>query len=113
MITLLSISTGLIVLAVVVRFLRPRLDAVARKLTRALPSVCTAFGLVGCVLVVSRVEGVQYLSMRFLWVIWFLLLGLFVVFQWKIYRQGHYRIERTSVEVSLRDKYLPARKHKL
>ena len=108
---LLIFCISLIAAGMTLRWLRVRMDTVTRKLTRSWPIFCIVFGATWCAFVISRVEGVQYLSMRFLWVIWIAALAFIIFLQWKLYRTQHYRIERVSRENSARDKYLPSSSH--
>jgi len=105
---LFVICVALLVAWFVLRQWRKRLsNPVTKKLSRSWSGAALWFGLVGTFLVISRVEGIMYLSMRFLWAVWFLFLILYLAFQIKQFRARHYeKIDSPSVE-DPRDKYLP------
>lgn len=105
------VSGALIVLSFLIRFWRSRLtNAVTKKLSRSWSSASLWFGIVGLVLVVSRVEKIQFIAMRFLWVIWAILLLLAVVLQYRIFRMRHYEVMPRAGKVDPRDHYLPGKK---
>jgi hypothetical protein len=81
-----------------------------KKLSRTWPTVTLVFGIVGVVLVVCRVEGIQIFAMRFLWVLWFALLGVYAYLQRRIFRSRYYEVLPRQTVVDPRDKYLPGRK---
>ena len=70
------------------------------------------FGIIGLVLVVSRVEDIQFIEMRFLWVLWALALVLYVVLQWFVFVRRHYTVVEKKQVVDIRDRYLPTKKRK-
>src|SRR5688500_2011783 len=61
-------------------------DQVMRKLSKTWPSAAIWFGLIGLVLVVARVEQIQYIAMRILWVVWGVAIVLYVLWQIKRWR---------------------------
>jgi hypothetical protein len=64
-------------------------------------------GGVGILLVISRAEDIQFLSIRAFWVLWVAWGVLFVIFQaWK-FRLKHYTILPKEYVEDPRDKYLP------
>lgn len=87
---------------------RRRLDnPVTRRLSRGWGSVLRWAGGIGFLLALSRAEGVQFLSTRFLWVLWALWLLLYVASQvWK-FRFRHYTIVPRDSRDDPREKYLP------
>ncbi len=67
-------------------------NSITRKLTRSYGPALFWFGLTGLFLVVCRVEGISYLSMRFWWVVLSAAFATFVGFQMKMFRMRHYEI---------------------
>lgn len=82
-------------------------DAVLRKLTRSFPSAFLWFGVLGIILVVARVEYIQFVAMRFWWLIWGLAFLLYGVFQYRTLRQRYYRVIPQGRAEDPREKYLP------
>lgn len=88
-------------------------NAVTRKLSRSWSTASLWFGLSGVFMTVCRVEGISYLSMRFLWVIWFAVAVLFIALQWKLFRMRHYEVvPQSHKEKDPMEKYLPKKKRK-
>lgn len=109
---LLLIGCGvLICVSLGIRGWRKRMkNPVTRKLSASWASAALSFGVIGLLLVVSRVEGIQFLAMRFLWVLWVGFAVLFLVFQARQYRTRHYDVlPRISVN-DPREKYLPGKR---
>ena len=78
-----------------------------KKLMRAWPAAMRWAGAVGLVLVIARVEDIQFLSMRVLWLLWALIFLGFVILQvWK-FRLKHYTILPKEYVDDPREKYLP------
>lgn len=101
----------LVVFAFTFRLWRNRMgNPVLKKLSRSWSSAAFWFGVSGIVMVVSRVEGIGFLAMRFLWVLWAIALALFLIVQIRLFRLRYY--EKLPVEGSddPRDRYLPRRK---
>ncbi len=108
---LLLLSLGLIALSFGLRQWRRKLqNPITKKLSSGWPSAVFWFGVVGIVLVVSRVEHIQYLAMRFMWLPWFLAVLGYVFLQVRLYRAKHYEILPKVVVNDPRDKYLPTKK---
>ena len=108
---LLVFCAVLVVGSLAIRFWRKSLkNSVTRKLSRSWPAASFWFGLTGLILVVCRVEGISYLSMRFLWVLWGLSLLLFLYFQVKLFRARHYEVVPREERMDPREKYLPKKK---
>lgn len=85
-------------------------NQVTKKLSRSWSTAALSFGVVGLFLVVSRVEQISFLSMRFLWVLWLLSFLLYLAFQIRQFRARHYqKIDSPKVE-DPREKYLPKQK---
>lgn len=86
-------------------------SSTVRKLIRSWSPLLFWFGLVGLFMVVCRVEGISYLSMRFWWVLWVAIALLVAFFQWKMFRARHYEVMPQQEEVrDPREKYLPKKK---
>lgn len=82
-------------------------NPVLRKLSRSWPRSTLWFGITGLFLVLSRTEGVSYVSMRFLWIVWGLMLLLYVLFQFRIMRLRYYEPMPAERSNDPREKYLP------
>lgn len=108
---LLAVCAGLVVASFLIRVWRSKLEnGMTRTLTKSWPSFTFWFGVVGLVLVVSRVEMIQFIEMRALWVVWFLIGALFLAFQVVSFRRRHYVVVKQAHIVDEREKYLPKRK---
>ena len=107
---LLVVCAGLIVASFVLKKWRTKQhNPVTRKLSKSWPSACSWFGVLGIIMIVSRVELISYLSTRFLWVIWFVCLFLYIFFQWKSFKARHYEVVKKEKIYDPRDKYLPGK----
>lgn len=82
-------------------------DPMVRKLTRSWASALLWFGASGLILVIARVEYIQFLAMRFWWLVWLVCLLLYFVFQYRIVRQRYYRVIPQDRTEDPREKYLP------
>jgi hypothetical protein len=85
-------------------------NPVTKKLTRTWAATSFWFGFTGLLLIVARVEQIQFLAMRFLWIVWIALAILYIVFQMRSFRMRHYEVLPKIVSVDPRSKYLPKRK---
>jgi hypothetical protein len=111
MIALLALSVGLIVLSFVLRSWRAKLtNPITKKLSRSWSSVSFWFGVTGVVLVVSRVEQIQFFAMRFFWFLWLVSALVYIWFQWRQFRARHYRVLPTMTVDDPRERYLPKRR---
>lgn len=109
--TLLLLSLGLVVASFFIRMWRSKLrNAVTKKLSRLWSDAALWFGIIGVILVVSRVEGIQYFAMRFWWGVWVVALLAVVVLQLRLFRTRHYEVLPTAKIVDPREKYLPGKK---
>lgn len=107
----LVLSLGLILASILLsRWRKKTSNVVTKKLSKTWPTAAFAFGFVGFILVLSRAENIQYISMRFWWVVWFVLGLLFVYLQYRVYKARHYEILPSQSSVDPREKYLPKRK---
>ena len=111
MLIVAGVCAALIIVSFVIRFWRKGLtNPVTRKLSKSWSSVSFWFGVSGLLLVVCRVERIQFLAMRFLWVIWALLLIIYVILQIRLFRMRHYEVIPMAKVEDPRDKYLPKKK---
>jgi len=107
----LGACVALILFTFVLRYWRSRIkNPMTRTLSSGWPTAAFSFGVVALVLAVSRVEQIQFVSMRFLWILWALVLGLYLLAQVIMFRRRHYVIIEKQYEVSVVEKYLPKRK---
>jgi len=100
---------------VVLSFVLPRLRArwqnpQLKKISGSWAAACGWFGWSGLVLVIARVEEIQYVGMRFLWVLWIAALLTYLFVQYKIYRAKYYEILPSRPTVDARAEYMPRRK---
>ena len=103
---------ALVAVSFLIRYWRAKIatGAVTKKLSRSWSSAAFWFGVVGLVLLVSRVEKIQFVAMRFLWVFWGLAAVLYVFLQWRIFASRHYEVLPTVRREDPRAKYLPKAK---
>lgn len=107
----LILCGGLILLSFALSFWRKRVrDSVAKKLSRSWSSAAFWYGVVGLLLTVARVEGVSFLAMRVLWVLWGLALAFTVVWHVRQFRTRHYTVVPRAAVSDPRDPYLPHKK---
>jgi amino acid transporter len=83
-----------------------------RRLSQSWDRMLFWFGLVGLILIVSRIEGIQFVSMRFLWIVWGTLFILIIFIQFKQFRMQYYEVLPKEKEDDPREKYLPTSKKK-
>lgn len=110
--TLLIVCGLLVVASFVVSRWRKRQNDQLRRLSRSWPSAMMWFGLTGLVLIVSRVEQIQYVAMRIMWVFWIAAAVLYVFFQVKAFRMRYYEVLPAQSVTDPRSKYLPKRKRR-
>ncbi len=87
-------------------------NAVTKKLSSSWPAAAMTFGIIGLVLVISRVEDIQFIEMRFLWVLWACAIALYVVIQWFMFVRRHYTVVEKKHVVDIRDRYMPKKKRR-
>ena len=109
--SIILLCVAMIVLSFAVKYWRSRQkNLMTKTLSAGWSSAIFWFGVIGLVLVISRVETIQFFSMRSLWALWVLCIALYVSFQVLSFRRRHYTVmERTNV-TDEREKYLPKRK---
>ncbi len=83
-----------------------------KRLSRSWPAASFWFGLTGLLLVVARVESIQFLAMRFLWVLWAAVAVLFVFLQVRLFRARFYQELPINRSDDPRAAYLPKRKRR-
>ncbi|MBI5156010.1 hypothetical protein HZA45_01910 [Candidatus Peregrinibacteria bacterium] len=108
----LLIVCGVLILASFgISFWRRRThDGILRKLSRSWSVAAFWFGLTGLVLVIARAEQIQFVSMRFLWVLWLLAAALYLAFQIRLFRARYYQVLPTVTKEDPMGKYLPKKK---
>ena len=111
-IALLIACVVLAIFSVGIRLWRRNLqNPVTKKLSASWGSAAFWFGLSGAVMVVARVEQIQFLAMRFLWVLWAAFACLYLFFQLRRFRQKHYEVlPKVKLAEDPREKYLPTKK---
>jgi len=85
-------------------------NPVTKKLSRSWATAAFVYGFVGLVLVVSRVESIQYVAMRFWWILWAGFLILFTTVQYRLFQSRNYEILPKQSVHDPRDRYLPKKK---
>lgn len=109
---LLALTIAMVVLSFIVRYWRRHIkNPMTRTLSRSWPTALLWFGLTGVVMVISRTEQIQFLSMRALWALWMLLLVVFAFYQFLQFQRRHYTVVRGQPgPADERSKYLPRKK---
>jgi hypothetical protein len=83
-----------------------------KKVSRSWGSVTFWLGLTGFLFTIARVEQIQFLAMRFLWLVWFVIAVLFIILQIRAVRTRTYEVIPTVKKSDARSKYLPTRKRR-
>jgi len=110
-IALIVICAVLIIGSFALSYWRSHLEnAVTKKLSKTWSSVMFWFGIVGIIMVISRVHQIQFFAMRFLWVLWVLGLAVYGFLQMRIFRSRHYEVIKQERVIDPRDRYLPGKK---
>lgn len=108
---LLLVCLAMVLASIILPRWRNRLaDAQLKKLSRSWAMAAGWFGWTGLVLVIARVEEIQFVSMRFLWVLWGLILLGYLFVQLKLYRARYYQVIPAQPMIDARAQYLPKRK---
>lgn len=87
-------------------------NASLKKVSRSWPTACVWFGLLALLFTISRVEQIQFLAMRFLWVLWAAAAAFYIVLQVRAVRTRTYEVLPTVTSSDPRSKYLPKRKRR-
>lgn len=106
------VVSGLLLLASVsLRLLRARSHSGSfRRLAQGWSRAALWFGVVGLLLVVVRAEEIQYLAMRFWWVVWGVSAACYMFLQWRRTQCLWYELIPSAPVGDPREKYLPHRK---
>lgn len=108
---LLGFCAALIVLSFAVSFWRRMLqNHMTKTLTSSWSTALFWFGVTGLFFTVCRVETIQFLSMRLLWLFWVIAAALYVFVQILMFRRRHYTVLERAQVTDERDKYLPKRR---
>lgn len=110
-----AVLLALCIVAVIAAIVLPRLrngwtNPQLKKLSKSWPAACAWFGGIGLVLVIARVEEIQYVAMRFLWVLWGIALAMYLFVQVRSYRARYYEVLPNAPAQDDRAKYLPRQK---
>ncbi len=110
-IALLAVCIALVLASFVLPYLRNRWqNPQLKKVSKTWATAAGWLGWIGLVLVICRVEEIQYLSMRFLWVLWGIAAALYLVLQVRVYRSRYYEVIPNRPTQDARAAYLPTRK---
>lgn len=108
---LLILCGSLVLLSFLLSFWRRRVrNPVTKRLSRTWASAAFWFGVTGLLFIVSRVEGISFLSMRFWWIVWALSVLFYLFVQLRLFRARHYTILPKERIDDPREKYLPRKK---
>lgn len=83
-----------------------------KKVSRSWGSSAFWFGFSGFLFTVARVEQIQFLAMRFLWLVWILIAAVYVYVQIRAVRTRTYEVLPRVKKHDARSKYLPTRKRR-
>ncbi len=109
--TLLIACGCLIFLSLGIRIWRRHIQSgLLRKLSRSWATASFWFGITGLIMIVSRAEEIQYLSMRFLWVLWIAIALLYLFIQVRVWRARYYEVVPQATIHDPRDPYLPRKR---
>ncbi|MBP9773936.1 MAG: hypothetical protein KBD00_04915 [Candidatus Peribacteraceae bacterium] len=112
-IALLTVCGLFVVVSIALRFWRKKLsNPITKKLSSSWPTAAMTFGIIGLILIISRVEDIQFIEMRFMWVLWALALAIYVVFQWFSFMRRHYTVVQKQKVIDVRDRYMPTKKRR-
>jgi hypothetical protein len=85
-------------------------NALTRKLSRSWASSLRWLAFIGIVLTVARVEEIQFLAMRVLWIVWVTTSIVLIVFQIWNFRRKHYTVIPKEYAHDPRKAYLPGKR---
>lgn len=112
MMPLIATCVVLIILALTIRSWRASLrNSITKRLSKSWAVASFWFGVTGFILVVCRVEGIQFLAMRLLWVFWGLALLVYLFFQVRQFRARNYHILPVHRMNDPRAMYLPGKRN--
>lgn len=100
---------GLLLLSAAMR--RMTFPQSVRMATRTWPTMLLVYGFGGLLLGVSEAEGITFLSMRFLPLLWLFLLLLTVTLHALFWKKRAYTVVRQQRVHDPRDTYLPGKRH--
>lgn len=107
----LGVCLLLVVCGIAFNTFRSRIsNASLKRTSRTWGTAALWFGIVGCALVVARVEQIQFVAMRALWIVWLAAALLYVVMQFKLFRMRYYEVLPSTRKPDPRAAYLPTRK---
>ena len=111
---LFALCGFLVIFSFIIRYWRKhQKNPVTKKLSTSWSRAAFWFGIVGLVLVVARVEPIQYIAMRVWWIVWAVAILLYIVFQVRVFRLRHYTVvPKDRTEQEGRDPYLPKKKRR-
>ena len=113
MVAILAFCVMLVVGSFVIRWWsHHEQNARRRLLSRSWPAASLWFGLSGLILVVARVEQIQFIAMRLWWVIWGVTAGFYVWFQVKNWHLRYYEVLPQQKQRNSMERYLPRRKRR-
>lgn len=108
---LLIVCALMIVISIGLSFWRKKQgNPIMKKLSRSWASASFWFGLVGLILVVSRVEQIQFIAARVLWIVWAAALAFYLFVQIRSFRARYYTVLPHEPILDPRSKYLPKKK---
>jgi len=85
-------------------------NSVTRRLAKSWAAALRWFSIIGIVLIICRVEEIQFFAMRILWAVWGLSIIVFILLQAWFWKRMHYSIIPRSTTEDPREKYLPRKK---
>lgn len=109
------LSTLLIIfvlLIVTIKLFKTKLEPPQQKFLSKVIAWLFAFGPLGWFLVLARNQGIVFVSDRFWWVVWALLLLLVIVYLYRYYRQKLPQLQAQYKAYQVKKKYFPVKKKK-
>lgn len=108
---MIGVCLVLVIGAAVLSFLRRRWhNTRLRKLSASWATASCWFGIAGLLLTIARVEQIQFVAMRFLWVVWCIAAAFYIWLQIKSFSSRYYEVLPRDQSNDPRSKYLPHRK---
>jgi hypothetical protein len=108
-IAILALCAVLIAGYFIIKMWRARQSsALKKKLSATWPAASMTFGVIGLILSVARIEGIQYIGMRAWWIVWALAAVAYVILQFRGYRRRYYEV-LPAARIS-EDPYIPKKK---